>query len=452
MAGAVVVVVALVAAGVALAGSGSDDSSSAQQGLPTRVGYTPKFETVTCPSDVHAAAAEATCGHLVVPQDRSKPAGKQVSLLVTRAPPRVANGNLPPSIDLCGCENVGNSITRDHAELIQLSARGFGGSDPMLACPEMSAERTQSLTKPANDPDEIARGASTLAQCHDRLVRDGIDPAQYNYKVAAQDALDLMIALHIGRADFTASELVSAELFEVVRRAPAVVRSITIDNPASPGQTELSDPIGDLSEAFGRFVARCHADPICAAVIPIWSRSGRRPTTRTRRRRRSSRASDPDDSSAPPVPILLDGPRAADALAAALTDAGTYRLIPAAITSPNSNAIVGGQVIRSDFATFHPDTAAWGALASYLSAYDVHTIDQNAATLEADTLPQFTRAQTKPWAQWCQAWKVPDVSGALSAEVASPVPALLFRGDLTPFGSDDWLRRVRRGLSPATSR
>ena len=147
------------------------------------------------------------------------------------------------------------------------------------------------------------------------------------------------------------------------------------------------------------------------------------------------------------MPILLDGPRAADALAAALMDAGTYRLIPAAITSPNSNSIVGGQVIRSDFATFHPDTAAWGTLASYLCAYDVHTIDHNAATLEADTLPQFTRAQTKPWAQWCQAWKVPDVSEALSADVAGPVPALLFRGDLTPFGSDDWLRRVRRGLS-----
>ena len=87
VAGAVVVVVALVAAGIALAGSGSDDSNSQQQGLPTRVGYTPKFETVACPSDVHAAAAEATCGHLVVPQDRSKPTGKQVSLLVT---PRTA--------------------------------------------------------------------------------------------------------------------------------------------------------------------------------------------------------------------------------------------------------------------------------------------------------------------------------------------------------------------------
>ena len=46
----------------------------------------------------------------------------------------------------------------------------------------------------------------------------GSTPAQYNYKVAAQDALDLMLALHIGRADFTASELVSAELFEIVRR------------------------------------------------------------------------------------------------------------------------------------------------------------------------------------------------------------------------------------------
>ena len=141
----------------------------------------------------------------------------------------------------------------------------------MLVCPEMSAERTAALTKPANDPEET-RGAAALGQCHDRLVGEGIDPAQYNYKVAAQDALDLMLALHINRADFTASDLVSAEVFEIVRQAPAAVRSITIDNPAAPGQTELTDPVADLSEAFNRFVARCNDDPTCARGL---SRPGR---------------------------------------------------------------------------------------------------------------------------------------------------------------------------------
>ena len=42
---------------------------------------------------------------------------------------------------------------------------------------------------------------------------------------------------------------------------------------------------------------------------------------------------------------------------------------------------------------------------------------------------------------------MPDVSDALSNDVVSPVPALLFRGDLTSVGSVDWLRRVQRGLS-----
>ena len=91
------------------------------------------------------------------------------------------------------------------------------------------------------------------------------------------------------------------------------------------------------------------------------------------------------------MPVLIDGPRAADALAAALEDSSTYRLIPAVITSPASTAIVGGQVIRSDFATFHPDSAVWGTLASYLCAYDIHTVDQNALALEATT-PRSSRA------------------------------------------------------------
>jgi class 3 adenylate cyclase len=446
--GAVVLVAA--AAAVAVARDDRDEARATAEpaGPPKPVGYSPAYEAVRCPQEVQAAASEATCGHLVVPEDRDRPQGRHVSLLVTRAPPRTAGAHVAPSIDLCGCEDVGNSLTRDHSELIQLSARGFHGSDPQLSCPEMSAERTAALARPANDPAEVAAGSTALAQCQARIERQGIDPAQYNYRVAAEDALDLMVALHIDRADFTASELVAAELFEVLRRAPGVVRSITIDNPAPPGETELSDPVADLSTAFGRYVARCEADPRCVRAYPDLAASWRAAYAGYERAPALETIADPEDPGMRPTPVLLDGPRAADALAVALGDARTYGLIPAAITTPGGTSVATEQIIGSDFFSFHPD-APWGTLASYLCAYDIHTEDPDAVELEATTLPQFTRGWSSHWSQWCTAWKVPDVSSELSADVVSPVPALLFRGDLTAFGNDRWLQQVERGLSHA---
>jgi class 3 adenylate cyclase len=445
---AVAVLLALIAAGIAVAsGGGSGSTQSSDAGLPQRSGYTPRYQDVTCPPEVRAESADARCGHLVVPQDRSKPQGRQVTLLVKRAPARgTTRGGVAPTIDLCGCENLGNSITRDHSELIQLSQRGFAPNDPSLACPEMAAVTTDALTKPANDPATVERGATALGQCYDRLTKAGIDPAQYNDVAAAQDALDLMIALHINQADFTASGDVSTELLEIVRHAPGAVRSITIDNPVAPGYSELSDPVSDLATAFGRFGANCKADPACAASYPDLASAWRNAYNVYQATPPLVTTTDPNDSSAATLPVLLDGPRAADALAAALSNPDTYKLIPSAISS-RADAVVAGQYAASDFGSFHPDTALWGAVASYQCAYGAQTIDSNAADLEAKTLPQFTRALPSHWATWCKAWKVPSAYDELSREVASPVPALLFRGDLSPFGNEDWLRRVQRGLS-----
>ena len=179
----------VVLAGVALAVARSDSgpAASALVGLPKRTGYTPKYETVACPNDVREQAPAAQCGHLTVPEDRKKPHGRQVVLLVQRVRARVPQAKAAtPSIDLCGCEDLGNSITRDHAELIQLSARGFPGSDPMLTCPEMSSERIAALTQRSDLPAEVAcevrmRSRSAMRESCAR----GSTPLEYNYRVGS---------------------------------------------------------------------------------------------------------------------------------------------------------------------------------------------------------------------------------------------------------------------------
>src|SRR5205085_6652939 len=105
----------------------------------------------------------------------------QVSLLVTRAPARLPGPTTVPTVDVCGCENLGNSLARDHSELIHVGQRGYPEGTPVLTCPEFSASRRQALTRRSDDPNAIGSGAQALRRCYARLVERGIDPAQYNW-------------------------------------------------------------------------------------------------------------------------------------------------------------------------------------------------------------------------------------------------------------------------------
>jgi hypothetical protein len=258
-----------------------------------------------------------------------------------------------------------------------------------------------------------------------------------------------MVARHIHRANFIAFEEADAEVFEVLRQAPAAVRSITLDNPPPPGTTRLSDPVGDLAGAFTRFTDVCDADPVCRPAYP-----NLRPTDQSLGAKLAAHpalvtTANPNGPNLPPVHILLDGPRAADALAFALSQPSAYPLIPAAIDPTNQTAAlatIASAAAQNDMPA--PNAFAfWGASASYTCAYDINTQNVPGETLEAHTLPQFTQAETAQWARWCKAWPVPDVSGVLSQPVVSNVPALFFRGDLAPDGNPTWIPTIARGLS-----
>jgi hypothetical protein len=134
-------------------------------------------------------------------------------------------------------------------------------------------------------------------------------------------------------------------------------------------------------------------------------------------------------------------------LALASGDLSTYKLIPAGIEQTGGSvAVIASLALQID--RLVPD-APWGAQASYLCSYDVHTADPEGRAFAARTLPEFVASRDSHWAEWCSAWKVPDVSGVLSTDLVSDVPTLLFRGDLSPEGSAEWITKVLRGMSNA---
>ena len=318
-----------------------------------------------------------------------------MSLLVTSAPPRLAGPTVDPTIDVCGCEDLGSSLARDHSQLIHVAQRGWVDSDPELTCPEMSTVQRSALEARALDANEIARGTDAMRGCRARLVAAGIDPAQYNYDTAAHDLLDLMYALHIRRANFIAFEEADAEVFAVLRQAPAAVRSITLDNPPPPGTTLMSHPISDLAGAWSRYVAVCDADPICGHAYPNLARSAQTGAREFDAHPPLVTTPNPFGPNLPPVRVLLDSPRSAEALATALGDPSTYPVIPAAIEPADeaaAEAIIASSVVG---VAYPPPDAPWGAAASYGCAYDINTQDLEGEALAAAHAPAVRGAATR---------------------------------------------------------
>ena len=63
----------------------------------------PRFEPAPCPKLEGAEAlADATCGYLVVPEDRSRPHGRTIRLMVAKYPARSVEKQPDPVVYLAG--------------------------------------------------------------------------------------------------------------------------------------------------------------------------------------------------------------------------------------------------------------------------------------------------------------------------------------------------------------
>ncbi len=62
--------------------------------------------------------------------------------------------------------------------------------------------------------------------------------------------------------------------------------------------------------------------------------------------------------------------------------------------------------------------------------------------MAAETAPAFDTENLATWKRWCSAWDVPPVSDPVFTSAASPVPALFYRGDITPNGDARWIENL----------
>src|SRR5207344_3557554 len=150
--------------------------------------------------------ADATCGYLVVPENRSRPSGRTIRLMVARYPARSPEQRADPIVYLAGGPGdiaplevnglIAADFIRDR-DIVVMSQRGTMFSEPALTC-AASDDFSRKLLglRFYSEATKRAHLAATEA-CHRELEATGADLSAYNSTESSADFADLRKVLGI---------------------------------------------------------------------------------------------------------------------------------------------------------------------------------------------------------------------------------------------------------------
>ena len=250
--------------------------AAACTGNPAPPAYETELVDAPCPPEIsQVILTEHACAFLVVPEDRSHPAGATVRVFVVRVMPPSAEPATDPLVylggdlgEVIGYEGIAPAVARVNRELIVVEQRGSARSQPSLTCPEVADVEWNLLSIPMSAPAFEKTLLGAAGACYDRLVGEGIDPSAYNLEEMAADVEDLRRALGIGEWNLMTIGSSSRIALEVVDRYPQHVRSVILDSPEFPGDAGFGRADEAIREAVGAVGRYCHGDPACAASFP----------------------------------------------------------------------------------------------------------------------------------------------------------------------------------------
>ncbi|MGO4604464.1 alpha/beta hydrolase [Terrabacter sp. 2YAF2] len=215
------------------------------------------------------AQASALCGTLSVPEDRSKPAGRQIPLRVAVIPASGTRAAADPVFAVAGGPGEASTqffawfpsvYTELHAahDIVLVDQRGTGASKPE-SLPPLPA--TTGLSRAVAD-------ARLATWARDGLRSVDVDPRQLTSTVAADDLDAVRAALGYGKTDLYGSSYGATLVQYYLRQHPEHVRVAVLD-----GGTPLDVPVfermaASSQVALGLLLRRCAEDLACHGAFP----------------------------------------------------------------------------------------------------------------------------------------------------------------------------------------
>jgi pimeloyl-ACP methyl ester carboxylesterase len=422
---------------------------------PSDKGFQPTYTRVACPDDVEIALlVEHSCGRLSVLEDRTKPAGRTISVFVVRMdPPGEASADPMLAIggdigDAAGFGGLAPLPGRVHRTVYVMEPRGVGHSEPSLTCPEFDGLAIDAVGAPSGNPMFRQEVLTAVKACRDRLTASGVDVAAYDAAAAAADVMDLRRALGITGWNLIGFGSQSRILIEAARQDGDAVRSMVLDSPQLPDLPDAPLAERGLDDAIESLASTCAADTACNANAPgltglfrtALAQLDAHPVTTTNATGALAQLA------GAPVEIRVDGGTLLRVVRSILGGDGPANI--AELPSTIASAAAGGvsdqlvRILSSEptlCAGYRPICGHAGfSLGAYLSILcrdDAPFID--VAAVDADPTPAYHAVfGDNPYLAACVPWAVPPADDVVHQPLAGSLLLLVLAGQFDAFVPD----------------
>ncbi len=399
----------------------------------------------------------AECGVLKVPEDYSKPEGRQVKLpfIIFKAKnpdnktyPLVVAGGGGPGGALGIAEE--NSFTFDEStwlpwysstidagrELILIDNRGVGSSLPVLDCYEVEEVSMDALDKQLNQHDIVTLTKESFAACRNRLIGQGIDISQYHLINAAKDLEMLRTGLGVAQLNVYGVSYGTRIALEFERLYPDSTRTLILDGIYPQSLKVYENEPRHNSEAMMRVINKCQQDKACydqfgfnleQRLSNFLKQLEENPIT--------IRVTSPVDYS--PIDVLVTPDVFFDSLFAMMYDESVISYIPKYMYATfKGNTDYLTEMVRDYYVNdIVIDSLDEGAYASYSCFDEIPFTDFDIArnALKKYPFQYYSNKYVFDISQaMCEVWDVPVATAEFKESYKINAPVLIYSGELDP--------------------
>ncbi|MEU8776804.1 alpha/beta fold hydrolase [Streptomyces sp. NPDC048606] len=264
---------------LATSASAREETPAGETGTVARTVGDARFRPGPCPrtADPVPELEGARCGTLTVPENRTAPGGRDITLAVAIIPAVADEPEPDPVVWLAGGPGddavgeakmaVDGGLNRDR-DLILMSQRGTYSADPALTCPGIDEFNARATGLVYGAPSTERLHVEATKACRDKLAASGADLSAYNDIESAADLADLRRTLGLKEWNVFGISYGTQLALVYMRLHPEGIRAVGIDGVLPPSTGGSAITWKAAKQGFDGLFKACARQPECDRRYP----------------------------------------------------------------------------------------------------------------------------------------------------------------------------------------